>query len=127
MTRASGLTATAAQNSISSSGWPQSSQIDTSKYYTLALTPPSGCTLDITSLAVDAKTSGTGPAGGSAATSVDSFAGMSAVQTNAISSPAMTVSGATGQVEIRIYGFGATSASGTFRIENTFTVTGSLQ
>jgi hypothetical protein len=40
----------------------------------------------------------------------------------------VTLAGATGSspIEIRVYGYGASGSSGTFRIENTLTVSGSI-
>jgi hypothetical protein len=40
--------------------------------------------------------------------------------------PTLTVSSTSGSVEIRIYGFSASSTSGTMRLQNTLSVTGSL-
>ena len=125
-TRASTLTATSGSGSINSSNWTTSAQPDVTKYYSLSITPPSGCSLDLTSLSIDAKSSSTGPSSMSAATSADSYAHMASVTANAVSTPALAVTGATGAVEIRIYGYGATGTSGTMRVENTFTVTGSI-
>jgi hypothetical protein len=39
----------------------------------------------------------------------------------------VSVTSASGQVEIRIYGYSATGASGTMRVQGTFSVSGSLQ
>ncbi len=125
VTRA-GVTATAGANSMNSNNWPTSASLDPTKYYTLTLTPPSGCLLDLTSMAVDGLASGTGPNTAQLATSADSFAGTTGVAVTTTSTPALSVAGASGAVEVRIYGFGATSTSGTFRIQNTLSITGSL-
>lgn len=125
ITRAVALTAVATNNSMSSSGWATTAQPDSAKFYTLTITPHAGCALDLTSLAIDALKSGTGPVSGSVATSADSFVGSTPVSTTAPSTPALAVSGATGAVELRIYGYAATSASGTLRLQTTLTVSGS--
>ena len=127
VTRSAGLNAVAGANSINSSAWPTSAQLDPAKYYTLSITPPMGCTLSLTSAAVDAKASGTGPTMASIATSADAFAQTAAVSTTAPSTPTLAVSGASGTVEVRIYGFAASAGTGTFRIQNMLSVTGSLQ
>ncbi len=126
LTRASGLTATSGTGSINSSGWPITAAADASKYYTFTVTAPTGCTLSLTSMALDVKASGTGPATGDVATSADnfgthttSFAGTS--NTNVTFS---SVSG-TSAIEVRVYGYGGTSTAGTFRIMSTLTLSGS--
>ncbi|HUJ62665.1 MAG TPA: hypothetical protein VLX92_29385 [Kofleriaceae bacterium] len=125
--RSSGLTTSTGANSINSANWATSAQLDPSKYYTATITPPSGCTMSITGIGIDAKASATGPASGAVATDADNFQQTSPVDTNSQSSPSLSVSAATGAVEIRIYGYGASGTSGTFRVQTTFTVSGSLQ
>jgi len=127
VTRAATLTAVSGANSINSSNWPTAATIDPTKYYSFSITPPSGCALTLTSAAVDAKASGTGPASAAIATSVDSYATTAAVSTAAASTPTLSVSGATSAVEIRIYGYGATATGGTLRLQTTLTISGSLQ
>jgi hypothetical protein len=126
VTRAATLTATSGTDSLNSSGWPTSAQVATSKYYALSLTPPSGCTLDLGSIAIDAKSSSTGPAHAAVATSADGFAQTTTVSTSGASTPALSVTGMSAPVEIRIYGFAAAGTPGTMRLQNTLTVTGSL-
>jgi hypothetical protein len=126
ISRSAGLTAVSGATSINSSGWPLTTTLDPAKYYTLSITPPAGCTLSLTSAAIDAKASGTGPAAGSVATSADNFTAAVTISTAAPSTPALSVSNATGAVEIRIYGYSATAAAGTLRIQNTLTISGSL-
>ena len=126
-TRAAALTAASGSGSINSSNWPSAAQRDSTKYYSVSVAPPSGCSLSIASISIDAKSSATGPASAVVATSVDSFSLTGAVSTSAPSTPALAVTNAAGSVEIRIYGYSASSSSGTLRVQNTFTVTGSLQ
>ena len=113
-------------NSINASNWPTSGSIDPASYFTLTLTPPAGCAMDITSMALDIKSSGTGPTSAAIATSADTFSHTSSASTTAPSTPTLTVSNQAGAVEIRIYGFAAQAATGTMRIENQLGVTGSL-
>jgi len=91
------------------------------------VTPPSGCVLDLTTLATDTKTSSTGPTIAVLATSVDSFGQTTPVNLNLVSSSNLMVTGATGMVEIRVFGYSASSSSGTFRIQNTLTLNGTLR
>jgi hypothetical protein len=125
LARAVGLTATAGANSINSSNWPTA--FDSTKYYAFLVTPPSGCTVSASSLAIDVASSGTGPTSASAGTSADAFAHTATVTTTAPSMPALTASGVTSPLEVRVYGFGASATTGTMRIQNTLTITGSLQ
>jgi hypothetical protein len=41
--------------------------------------------------------------------------------------PALTVTAATGVLELRVYGFSASATTGTMRIQNTLSITGALQ
>jgi len=125
--RSASVTASSGSNSINSSNWTTGASPDPTKFYTFGLQPPNGCSMSLTSLAVDAKASGTGPAAASVATSDDSFTAMSTVAPNSTSTPSLSVNASTAMVEIRIYGYSATGTSGTMRIENTLTVSGSLQ
>ena len=123
--RASALTASSGASSMNSSNWAIGA-IDKTKYYSLTLAPASGCGLSITSVAIDVKSSSTGPAMAVIASSADNYAQQAAVSTSAASTPALTAT-ASGMLELRVYGFSATSAAGTMRVQNTLTVTGSIQ
>lgn len=127
ITRASGLTPVSGATSINSSNWSLGATLDPAKYYALTLTPPSGCTLSLTGAAIDAKASGTGPAMAAVGTSADSFAATVSISTAAPSTPALSVSNASSVIELRVYGFAATATGGTLRLQNTLTVSGSLQ
>ena len=121
-----GVTAVAGSDSINASGWPTTTHADTSKYYTLTITPPSGCSVDITSISIDTSASGSGPSTGAVATSDDTYSAKTTFTTGATHSNSLSVSGSSAPVEIRIYGYSASSTSGTLRVESTLTVTGSL-
>jgi hypothetical protein len=125
--RAGTLTAVSGADSINASGWATASHADTTKYYTLSVTPPSGCSLDITSISIDTSASGSGPSTGAVATSEDSFGAMTTFTTGATHNNTLSVSGSTSAVEIRIYGYSASSSAGTMRMQSTLTVTGSLK
>lgn len=92
------------------------------------VTPPVGCTVALTSLSVDAHASSSGPATFDVATSADAFAvyqgPFPATGTTSASLGGASVAGA---VEVRIYGFGATSPGGTFRLQNALKLSGTLR
>ena len=77
-------------------------------------------------MAIDVSASATGPANASVGTSADTFTHAVQISTSAPSTPALTVS-ATGALEVRIYGFAASATTGTMRVQNMLSVTGSLQ
>lgn len=125
--RAIGLTPVSGANAINSSNWSTAAQPDLTKYYALTIAPPSNCTLAITMVAIDARASGTGPAMASVATSADGYALKAAVSTAAASTAAVAVPAQGAQVELRIYGYGASATAGTLRLQTTLSITGSLQ
>ena len=124
ISRATSLTATTGVDSINSSNWSTSTKLDTTRYYTFTLTPQGSCTLDITKLSITTKASSTGPASASIATSDDKFATTTSFTPNTTATPSLSVNGATGAVEVRIYGYGGSSTGGTMRVDTTLTVTG---
>ncbi len=127
LSRSSGLTAVSGANSINASNWPSAAQRDSTKYFFFTVAPPADCTLSITSLSIDAKSSATGPTMAVVATSQDTYGATSTVSTTAPSTPSLAVANVNGLVQIRVYGYSASSTSGTFRIENTLVVNGSIQ
>ena len=126
ISRATSLTATTGVDSINASNWTTSTKLDTTRYYTMTLTPQNGCALDVTKLSITTKTSSTGPANGSIATSDDKFATTTSFTPNATATASLSVNGVTGALEIRVYGFGASGVGGTMRVDTTLTVSGSL-
>lgn len=124
--RAATLTATSGAASINASGWPTAAQVDLTKFFTFTITPKTGCTMAVTSVAIDVKSSATGPATGALAASSDNFATFKTVSTGTPSTPALTVT-TTAPLEVRVYGYGASSTSGTMRVQGTLTVNGSMQ
>jgi len=124
--RASGLTVNTGSDSMNASNWPTAAQRDASKYFTFSITPPAGCALDLTSASIDAKSSSTGPSKASIGTDADSFAQEQTVSTSAAGNATLSVANTTSAVEVRIYGWSASSAGGTMRLEGTLTLTGVL-
>ena len=131
LTRSNDLTAVAGAGSINSSGWSEATSIDTTVgYYTFSIKPPSGCTVTITGASVETKASASGPDKGAIATSADGFNHTSSItvsSTDTTSSPSLSVSAASSNVEVRVFGWDAGSTSGTLRIEGQLTLTGSFQ
>ena len=127
ISRSSAITAVSASGAINSDHWGLSTTVDTTKYYTLKVTPPSGCTMALTAVYVDTAASGSGPTSGDVATSADTFTTMSSFTPGTASSVTLSVSGETTGIEIRVYGYNATLTGGTMRIQTSMTVSGSLK
>ncbi|HEY5921487.1 MAG TPA: hypothetical protein VIV11_07440 [Kofleriaceae bacterium] len=125
--RAPALTPVSGANAMNSSNWPLTTQPDPTKNYKLTIAPPSGCTLSITGLAIDAKASATGPTMAAVTTSVDSYGQQTAISTALASTPALSIPAQTAMIELRVSGYGANATTGTLRLQGTFTLTGSLQ
>lgn len=126
ITRAATLTAVAGSGSINASNWATAAQRDATRFFTFTVAPPAGCTLRVDSLSIDTTSSGTGPSSAVIATSADNFAQTVSLTTNMATSPALAVT-ASGTLEIRVYGFGATAVAGTMRMRTTLAVTGALE
>ncbi len=126
LTRAATITAVSGKDSINGSGWGTGASADATRYYTLTLTPVSGCSLDLTSIDLDVRASGTGPTTGDVATSADGFASYSSSFVGTSKGTTSLSATGSGPIEVRIYGYGATSSGGTLRIQNTLTVSGSI-
>jgi hypothetical protein len=127
VTRSSALTASAGTNSINSSNWPTAAQLGTTRYYTLSVTPPTGCSLSLASVAIDVAASSTGPTAAAVAASTDAFAQPASISTTSPSTPSLSLSPSSSAVELRVYGYSAGATTGTMRVQNVLTVTGSLQ
>jgi hypothetical protein len=114
-------------NSINASNWTTAAQLDVTRYYTLSITPPAGCSVSMSAMTVDVAASGTGPTLSAVATSADAFAQTAPISTAAPSTPTLSVNKSASAVEIRIYGYGAGAMTGTMRVQNMLSVTGALQ
>jgi hypothetical protein len=121
------LVADAASSSISASNWSLNTQLDATKYYTFSLVPATGCILSLTSLTIDTHASPNGPEMSALATSADNYATKIAIATSGVSTPALAVMNATGAVQIRVYGYAASTTGGSYRLETTLTVSGSVK
>lgn len=112
-------------NSLNSTNW-STGALDKTRYLTFTITPDPKCTLDITSVTLDTVSSKTGPVNGAIATDNDAFATTTTFVTGASSVVKLSVNGATKAVEVRVYGYTASSLAGTMRVQMTLTVTGAL-
>ena len=127
ISRSSALTAVSGSGSINSSGWPTTATADATHYYTFTVTPAAGCTVTLTSLALDLLASSTGPSKGDVATSADSFAAhTTSFATTTMPTAILSGASGSGPLEVRVYGYGASGSGGTFRIQQTLTLSGSI-
>ena len=125
--RGSGIAGNAANDRYNANSWNTVS-IDLTAYFTFTLTPNSGYQIDFTSLVYTAQASGTGPSSFAFRSSVDSFAAN--IGTPNSTGTTIDLSGGAYQdvssaIEFRLYGWGASAASGTFSV-NSFTFDGTV-
>lgn len=128
MTRGAGLLPSSSAGTFSAKGWTTGSAVDLEDYFTFSVSPASGCTLTLTKLVLDERRSGSGITHWSVRSSLDGFnsdLAAFAVPDNSdtradqtIALPAADFTGLAAPVEFRIYGYGAESAAGTWRIDN---------
>lgn len=129
ITRGSGVTATSGSGSINATGWTSSAQ-DANDYYEFTLTPASGYQLNITGISFSARRSAAGPPNylltyAIAGNETTITTGTLSTTTSTSISPAFVLS--TPQtVRFRIYAWGASNSVGTFRLDNTLTVSASV-
>ncbi len=125
--RGSGIAASSATDRYSASGW-NSPALGATDYFTWTLTPAADYQLTLTSFSYTAQVSGTGPTSFAFRSSLDSFSGNLGPATStggAITLSSGMFSGLTSPVEFRLYGWGASSGTGTFSV-NDFTFNGTL-
>lgn len=128
MTRGAGLLPSSSAGTFSAKGWTTGGAVDAEDYFTFSVTPASGYTLTLTQLVLDERRSGSGITHWSVRSSLDEFnsdLATFAVPDNSdtradqtIALPAAGFTGLAAPVEFRIYGYGAESAAGTWRIDN---------
>lgn len=122
-----GVTAVSSSQAMNASNWSTSS-MDTSKYFSFSVTPPSGCSLKLTSLSIDLKASNTGPSNAAVATSLDGFASTKTVTVStAGGAQTVTLTGTkAGTIEVHVLGYNASSAQGTLRLESVVSLQGQV-
>ena len=127
ITRSTGLTPITGSSAINSSGWSEGSSADKSLYYAFTLTPAAGCTVTLTSLSIDVKASATGPSHADVGTSADGYTTLSTAFAGTSVDTVPLSATATAPITVHVFGYGATSTQGTLRIENTMTVSGTIE
>jgi hypothetical protein len=126
LSRAPGLTAASGSGSINSSGWPTATTADPALYYTFTVTPAAGCTVGVTSLALDVQASSTGPKHVEVGTSADGYASLSTPVAGTSSGTVTLSATAAGALTVHVFGYGASGTAGTLRIQKTLTLSGTL-
>ncbi|MBK8611566.1 MAG: hypothetical protein IPL84_16905 [Chitinophagaceae bacterium] len=134
LTRGPGVTAGAAGGSISSSGWFNTAGVATTltdaiangEYYEFTLPVNAGFTADVTAVAFYLRSSATGPNTATLRSSADGFTAdlgtTTITTTSALSNLPVTLTGISGTLTFRLYGYGGAAGggspgtSGTFRI-----------
>ncbi|WP_406685467.1 T9SS type A sorting domain-containing protein [Seonamhaeicola sp. MEBiC1930] len=123
--RGPGLIGRNAVNRYSAGRWDEPS-LDTSDYFEFVLTPYPGFEIDFVSFVYTGQASTTGPVNFSFRSSLDGYLtdiGTPTVLGTTIDLSAAAYQDVTGSITFRFYGWGASSASGTFSI-NDFTFNG---
>ena len=130
MRRGSGVNPSSGSGAFSSRSWSTNSAIDLTDYYRFSITPSNGYQLDLTSLELDERRSGTGIRQWSVRSNLDNFD--SDLSPSPFSVPDNTAtrteqrislnvndfSRLRTEVEFRIYGYQAERSTGTWRIDN---------
>lgn len=134
VTRGSGLTASGAGNSISSSGWTNSTTPDANDYYQFGVTINGSTTAALTSVSFQERRSATGIRTFVLRSSLDGYVGNIAAPTGVpddtanrdqtITLPASFASLTNQTVTFRLYGYSAEAAGGTWRLNNHGTLGG---
>lgn len=130
MSRGIGVNASSGSGAFSSRSWSTNSTIDLTDYYRFSITPNDGYQLDLTSLELDERRSGTGIRQWSVRSNLDNFeADLSpspfSVPDNTATRTEQRIplnvtnfSRLRTEVEFRIYGYQAERSTGTWRIDN---------
>ncbi len=127
MSRGTGVSASANAGTFSATAWTTSGSLDANDYFTFSLTPEAGYSMSLTQLILDERRSLTGIRNWVVRSSLDGFAsdlGAFAVPDNDSTRTGNTVNlsaafiGLTSLLEFRIYGFGAESSVGSWRVDN---------
>ncbi|AKU95520.1 hypothetical protein AKJ09_02184 [Labilithrix luteola] len=125
----SGVTAASSNGAMNASNWPVGAAAS-NKYFAFSVTPPATCKMTVTSLAIDLKASTTGPTDAAVGTSVDGYAALQNVTVTTTGGsanvPLAGVADVSNTVEVRVFGFNASAAAGTLRIQKTLSLSGSL-
>ncbi|WP_445738205.1 T9SS type A sorting domain-containing protein [Mariniflexile sp.] len=124
--RGSGITGFNANNRYNAQNW--SNSFDSNDYFYFTITPNSGYKIDFTSFVYSGQASSTGPTNFAFRSSLDGFATNIGTPTDTgttINLSASAYQNITGSITFRFYGWGGSSGSGTFSI-NDFTFNGTV-
>jgi len=127
ITRGSGLTPNAGDNSINSRAWSPATVLDPSDYYQFGVTAGSGQVLNLGSLEFSDRRSNTGPTDVDVRFSLDNFATSQSVGSYSLGdtdnhrelfdlTAFNSLANLTSTATFRIFAFGATSTLGTYRL-----------
>ena len=125
--RGSGIAGSSANDRYNANSWDTSS-IDLTQYFEFTLTPKSGYKIDFTSFVYTGQASGSGPTSFSFRSSLDGYianVGVPTASGSTISLSGTAFQNITASVTFRLYGWGASAATGTFSI-NDFTFNGNI-
>ena len=128
--RGPGIVGNPGSNSINSNNWTTGTTIDPLDYYTFTLTPIGGLEMDLAQLLFTEDRSATGPVSFELRSSLDAFASTIASGATSLDGGSHSIDlGASfqdllGPAEFRLYAFGATGATGTWRLSDSLQVTG---
>lgn len=125
--RSNGLDANGGSNRYNAKGW-NSGSLSSNLYYYFTITPQAGYSVNLNSFVFTGTASGTGPTNYAIRTSIDNYA--SSISSPDLSGFVTDLSGDEFQnisepITVRIYAWGASSAAGTFSV-NDFYFTGSV-
>jgi hypothetical protein len=125
--RGTGITGTNANNRYNANGW-NSPTLNTADFFNFTLTPNAGFEIDFTNFVYVGEASGTGATSFAFRSSLDGFTsniGTPTATGTTISLGAGTYQNINTSVEFRLYGWGASSGTGTFSV-NDFTFNGTV-
>lgn len=125
--RGAGLNPNAGGDRYNATAWSLAS-LDATDYFTWTVAPNSGYEIDFSSFVYTGQRSGTGPNTFALRSSVDGFVsdiGAPTATGTTIDVSAPTYQGITAPIEFRLYGWGGTSAAGTYSV-NDFSFSGDV-
>ena len=131
--RGSGISGSSGNNRYSANNWTQGTSSSSNDYFYWTITPNSCNEIDFSSLALTFERSASGPQNFALRSSIDNYATdiwtynytTTTLQAQTISLASASFQNVTADVTFLIYGWSATSGSGTFSI-NSFTFNGSV-
>ena len=127
MKRGSGLAPSAAGNVFASTGFSTSTSVDTADYFSFSIKANQGFKLNLDSIVFGQRRSNSGPANYAVRSSLDGFQADLATGTaastisynnKAVLEPDFQALPSSQTVEFRLYGYAASSATGTWRIDS---------